>query len=85
MIGSELLKGDKGIHRPPIWSKVLRGMERSTDRRIGPRFKRVNRDPRTADLVEIFKEYEGIHGPLIRSEFLKGDEGLIRRSVEGYV
>ena len=37
---------------------------------------KVDRDLRTADLVQIFKGDEGIHGPPIWSEFLKGDEGI---------
>ena len=42
-------------------------------------FKEGGRDPRTADTVGIFKGEEEIHGPPIRSKFLKGDEGSTDR------
>ena len=37
------------------------------------------RDQRTADTIGIFKGEEEIHGPPIRSKFLKGDEGSTDR------
>ena len=46
------------------------------DGRICPNCKRGLKDPRTADLVGIFKGDEGIHGPPIWSKFLKGKAGI---------
>ena len=45
-----------GIHGPLIWSEFPKGDGGSTDGRISPNFKkRACEDPRTADLVRIFK------------------------------
>ena len=76
-IGRTFKKRKSGIQRPPIWSKFLKGGWR---------------DPRTNDLVQIFKGMEGstdrrispnfkkgkagINGPPFRSEFLKGRAGV---------
>ena len=48
----------------------------SMDGRISPNCKMRYKDPRTADLVGIFKVDEGIHRPPIWSMFLKGYAGI---------
>ena len=60
----------------PQVKSLERWMQGSMDGRISPNCKRRYKDPRTADLVGIFKVDEGIHGPPIWSMFLKGYAGI---------
>ena len=55
-ITSDKLKGDAGIHGPPIWVRML---------------KRGCKDPRTADLIRISSGNVGIHGQPNRSKSYK--------------
>ena len=62
-ITSDKLKGDAGIHGPPIWVRML---------------KRGCKDPRTADLIRISSGNVGIHGQPNRSKFYKRERRDLR-------